>query len=73
VALALEKHHLSLDDIEVAFAIETTFEPCYVCKIEILLRQKQYNAEVKVVRPVYIDEFGQKQVVKNSIDFKLLN
>ena len=67
-ARILERHNLGPDDIEII--IKTTYEPCYVCKTEILLHQEKLKANILVERPFYIDDKGIKQVVKKHSHFE---
>jgi len=69
-ARILERHNLGPDDIEINIIIETTYEPCYVCKTEILLHQEKLKANILVERPFYIDDKGIKQVVKKHSHFE---
>ena len=74
VADVLEKHHLSPDDIEVEMIMESTFEPCSVCKIEILSRLELYNGKMELRVPYWKDTNGIWRPVKDSIEFdELIN
>ena len=63
-ARILERHNLGPDDIEINIAIETTYEPCYVCKTEILLHQEKLKANILVERPLL-----KGKPVKDNKDF----
>jgi hypothetical protein len=47
--------------------IKTTYDPCNVCKKELLLFQQRFNAKITVERPFFIDE---KRAYLHERDFQ---
>jgi len=53
--------------------LKTTYDPCNVCKRELLIRQELYKADIEVYRPVYFDPIlKSKFVVWNHKTFQQL-
>lgn len=48
VAMDKDLSKMDLKGAQVSIELKTTFEPCIICKREIIVRKKIYNAEVKV-------------------------
>ncbi len=65
IARLLEKNGFDIKDIDITITIETTYEPCYVCKTDIILHQEKLGAQIKVVRPML-----NGKPVKDSKDFE---
>ena len=40
---------LDLEDAKISIEIKSTFEPCIICKREILARKELYQADVTVI------------------------
>ena len=40
---------LDLEDAKISIEIKSTFEPCIICKREILARKELYKADVTVI------------------------
>lgn len=63
IAKVSEELGVPFEKIKVTLKIETTYDPCNVCKREILLLQEVFNADVEILRPFYINDKGIKKVV----------
>ncbi|WP_420571856.1 hypothetical protein [Kordia sp.] len=50
--------------------LKTTYDPCIVCKKELILFNRFFNAIIRVERPFFVDEDGIKTIVKDNADFK---
>ena len=46
---------LDLNGAQVSIDLKSTFEPCTICKREIIVRKKIYNAQVKLWHSKAID------------------
>ena len=61
---------LKAQDIKVKrIILYTTYDPCNVCKKELLLLQEHYRTTIEVFRPFYFDKKGNKKVVTNNKTF----
>ena len=60
-------------DFNIKTNIDSAYDPCNVCKKELLLFQEYFKAEIEVFRPSYLDEDNIKSVVINKNDFLKLN
>ena len=62
---------LDLKDIKIKhIKLESTYDPCNVCKRELLLLQDRYKTTIEVLRPFYLDSKGNKQIVIDNDTFK---
>jgi hypothetical protein len=73
IARLAEELKVPFEKIKVKGKIETTYDPCNVCKRELLLFQERFKANLEIVRPFFIDAEGVKQVVIGHADFNKLN
>ena len=69
IAKIIDELGIPIDNLKVKVSMDTTYDPCNVCKKELLLFQEQFNADLEVFRPFYIDEKGIKNVVVSGLDF----
>jgi hypothetical protein len=68
----LDKGLKGLDVNNIIIKLESTFTPCTICRREILLRRKMYNAKVFVESPRFKNAKGKTKKVKDNPDFKQL-
>lgn len=59
---------ITYKDLEISYRIESSFEPCIICKREILMRAEMYNAKFVIYSPEYIKS-KKPTPVENSGDF----
>jgi len=64
---------IPFDKLKVNVKIETTYDPCNVCKRELYLFQEQFNANIEIARPFFVDSKGKSKVVRNHTEFEKLN
>jgi len=65
MALVLDKKGLSMEDVSIEMRIETTYEPCIVCKREMLLRQSNWTNN-SVIFVEYSQFFNGTGVTNNT-------
>lgn len=52
----LKEKNLRLEDIKIETRLETTYEPCVMCKREILVRQELYNGKFEILHPKGVEK-----------------
>ena len=62
---------ISHKDLDIEITIESSFEPCEICKREILIRAQMYNAKIEIYRPMFINNNGVKQIVRRDSEFEM--
>ncbi|SEW24235.1 hypothetical protein SAMN05421841_1788 [Chryseobacterium wanjuense] len=72
IAKIATEHNIDLNKLEIKIRILTTYDPCNVCKREILSRAIVYpKSEIKVVRPMYKNNKNIIEPVTNNETFVL--
>ncbi len=74
--MAADRAGLDINELRVEIKIETTYEPCIICKREIMLRQQllSNNTTIEVEYPEFIDDKGVLRGVKDNEELiKFLN
>lgn len=61
---------ITYKDLEISYRIESSFEPCIVCKREILIRSEMYNAKFVIYSPDFI-EGNKRYPVRDSKQFEI--
>lgn len=66
--LAADRAGLDINELRVEMIIETTYEPCIICKREMLLREQLLgaNTTIEVEFPNFIDKEGVFRGVQGS-------
>jgi hypothetical protein len=75
IAKMASKLNIDINNIEVRIKIHTTFDPCIVCKRDLIIRKQLYShskTKIEVFRPFYKNESGVRQVVKDSYEYEKL-
>ena len=72
IARLSEQLGIPFDELKVNVKIESTYTPCIVCQRDLYLFQEQFNANIEIARPFFVDSKGIKQMVTNHDDFKQL-
>ena len=63
-----------IESVKVKYiSLKSTYDPCNVCKKELLLLQERYKTTIEVFRPFYVDEKGVRVSVKNNDNFIKIN
>ncbi len=73
IAQISQKLNVPVEDIKVInITIKTTFDPCNVCKKELLLLEEYFGAPIEIYRPFYTNKKGVKEVVINTETFNMI-
>jgi len=72
IARLAEQLGIPFDSFKIDVKMQSTYNPCNVCKRDLYLFQEQFKTNIEIARPFYVDEKGLKQVVTNHDDFKKL-
>ncbi|CAM1358276.1 hypothetical protein TPENAI_10081 [Tenacibaculum litopenaei] len=61
-----DKLGIALEDLKrlkIDLKIDSTYDPCIVCRKELLLFQELYDADLAIFRPFYVNKKGKREVV----------
>lgn len=70
IARFADEYKVIVNRLKVDIRISSTFEPCNVCKRDVIIRKKVYQGNIEVYRPFYFSELGTKEIVKGSSEFE---
>lgn len=63
---------LDMNGAKVEITLESTYEPCIICKRELDLRRNWYKAKVKVQHPYILDKSNKIKGVKGHDQLEMI-